>query len=255
MDKQQYKQQLKTLQVQLIQLQQWVVNSGQKLVVIFEGRDAAGKGGAIKAISEKLNPRVVRIAALGKPSDKERQQWYFQRYVEHLPSAGEIVLFDRSWYNRAGVEKVMGFCSDGEHQEFLRACPEFELMLIRSGIRLVKYWFSVSADVQEQRFQERLDNPLKRWKFSDMDLVSRSRWREYSQARNEMFEHTNSKNSPWYVIDGDHDKKARLNCISHLLSLMPYKEFSFPKVELPGMDDKHRDLPIPQTVQRVPDSV
>ncbi|MBT1063178.1 polyphosphate kinase 2 [Bowmanella sp. Y26] len=253
MDKQEYKQQLKTLQVELIQLQQWVASSGQKLVVIFEGRDAAGKGGAIKAISERLNPRIVRIAALGKPSDKEREQWYFQRYVEQLPSAGEIVLFDRSWYNRAGVEKVMGFCNDEEHQEFLRACPEFERMLIRSGIRLVKYWFSVSADVQEQRFQERLDNPLKRWKFSDMDLISRSRWREYSQARNEMFKHTDTEDSPWYIIDANHDKKARLNCISHLLSLVPYQQLPFPKVELPGMEEHHRDLAIPDKVKRIPE--
>lgn len=253
MNKQDYKRQLKALQVQLIQLQQWVAGSGQKLAVIFEGRDAAGKGGAIRVISEKLNPRIVRIVALGKPSDKERQQWYFQRYVEHLPGAGEIVLFDRSWYNRAGVEKVMDFCTEEEHQEFLRACPEFERMLIRSGIRLVKYWFSVSAEVQEQRFVERLENPLKRWKFSDMDLISRSRWREYSQARNQMFEHTDTDDSPWYVVDGDHDKKARLNCISHLLSLVPYKDMSFPEVELPQMDDKHRDVPIPDKVKRTPE--
>ncbi|WP_088328604.1 polyphosphate kinase 2 [Lacimicrobium sp. SS2-24] len=252
MNKQDYKKHLRQLQQELIHLQQWVAETGQKLVVVFEGRDAAGKGGAIKAISERLNPRIVRTVALGKPSDKERQQWYFQRYVEHLPAAGEMVLFDRSWYNRAGVEKVMGFCTDNEYQEFLRACPEFERMLIRSGMFLVKYWFSVSADVQELRFKERLNNPLKRWKFSDMDLISRRRWREYSVARNQMFAYTDTPESPWYVIDSNEDKTARLNCMAHLLSLLPYQPVPFPEVTLPDISESHRDIALPENIKRVP---
>ncbi|GAB3015211.1 polyphosphate kinase 2 [Bowmanella dokdonensis] len=252
MKKQHYKEELKKLQEQLIQLQQWVVEHNKRLVVIFEGRDAAGKGGVIAAITKRLNPRIVRIAALGKPSDKESRQWYFQRYVEQLPAGGEIVLFDRSWYNRAGVEKVMEFCTQEQHREFLRTCPEFERMLIRADIMLVKYWFNISAGVQEKRFQSRLSNPLKRWKFSRMDLISRSRWRQYSQARNEMFEHTDTDDCPWYVVEANHKRPARLNCIHHLLSLIPYEEVPFDRVELPAIDQTKGDIPIPDNVCRVP---
>ncbi|MDF2179816.1 polyphosphate kinase 2 [Aliiglaciecola sp. CAU 1673] len=241
MKKEDYTKELKALQVELVYLQEWVKAKGIKLVVIFEGRDAAGKGGVIKAITDKLNPRVVRVAALGKPSDKERHQWYFQRYVEQLPAAGEIVLFDRSWYNRAGVEKVMGFCSDEEYRDFLLDCPEFERMLQRSGIVLLKYWFAISEKVQEKRFLSRLNNLVKRWKFSDMDLVSRSHWAEYSICRDKMFAHTDTEDCPWYVVDGDHKRTARLNCISHLLSQLPYEKIAFPKVKLPKLmeEDSH----------------
>jgi polyphosphate kinase 2 len=208
------------------------------VVVIFEGRDAAGKGGVIKRIAEKLNPRVCRIAALPAPNEREKTQWYFQRYVTHLPAAGEIVLFDRSWYNRAGVEKVMGFCSDEQHQDFLRACPEFEKMLIRSGTILIKYWFSVSDEEQEKRFLERINNPLKRWKFSPMDLESRSRWVAYSQAKDEMFAYTDTKHSPWWVVNSDNKKAARLNCISHFLSQIDYQDIEHEEIILPDIDKK-----------------
>ncbi len=210
-----------------------MVQKGLKLVVLFEGRDAAGKGGAIKAITGRLNPRVVRIAALGKPTEKELTQWYFQRYVAHLPSAGEIVLFDRSWYNRAGVEKVMGFCSDDEHAEFLKTCPEFESMISRSGTLLVKYWFSVSAKEQEKRFSERLTNPLKRWKFSDIDLASREKWDDYTKAKDEMFRFTDTPNNPWHIVEADNKYIARLNCIRHLLSQVPYEPIEHSLVSLP----------------------
>ncbi|WP_163134256.1 polyphosphate kinase 2 [Agarivorans sp. Alg241-V36] len=237
-DKKAYEKRLEELQTELVKLQQWVVAKGLKVVVIFEGRDAAGKGGVIKRIAEKLNPRVCRIAALPAPNEREKTQWYFQRYVAHLPAAGEIVLFDRSWYNRAGVEKVMGFCSDEQHQDFLRACPEFEKMLIRSGTILIKYWFSVSDEEQEKRFLERINNPLKRWKFSPMDLESRSRWVAYSQAKDEMFAYTDTKHSPWWVVNSDNKKAARLNCISHFLSQIDYQDIEHEEIILPDIDKK-----------------
>lgn len=228
-----YQKELARLQIELVKLQEWVKHQGLKIVVIFEGRDAAGKGGVIKRIGDCLNPRVCRVVALGKPSDRERTQWYFQRYVAHLPAAGEMVLFDRSWYNRAGVERVMGFCSYQEYNEFLRSCPEFEAMLLRSGIILLKYWFSVSDQEQERRFQARIDNPTKRWKLSPMDLKSREKWLEYSQAKDEMFAATDTPESPWYVVDADDKKRARLNCISHLLSKIEYQDLTPQPIELP----------------------
>ncbi|MEM6357000.1 MAG: polyphosphate kinase 2 [Pseudomonadota bacterium] len=227
-----YLKELARLQIELVKMQEWVRETGAKIVVIFEGRDAAGKGGVIKRITDPLNPRVCRIAALPAPTEREKHQWYFQRYVEHLPTGGEIVLFDRSWYNRAGVERVMGFCSDEEHSEFLRSCPEFERMLIRSGLRIVKYWFSVSDAEQERRFQNRLKDPTKRWKLSPMDLESRRRWVEYSEAKDVMFAHTDIAEAPWYVVDAEVKKHARLNCISHLLSLIPYVEVTPPPITL-----------------------
>ncbi len=227
-----YEKEMLRLQIELVKLQEWIKASGLKMVVIFEGRDAAGKGGAIKSIMECLNPRVCRVVALGTPTEKEKTQWYFQRYVPHLPSAGEMVLFDRSWYNRAGVERVMGFCTDDEYWEFLRSCPNFERMLIRSGIVLVKYWFSVSEDEQEKRFQSRLADPTKRWKLSAMDLKSRDLWVEYSKAKDEMFSYTDTKISPWFVVDADDKKKARLNTIRHLLTMIPYHDLTPEPVEL-----------------------
>jgi len=219
-----YEAELVRLQIELVKLQEWVKATGLRVVVLFEGRDAAGKGGAITRITEATNPRVVRVVALGTPSDRERTQWYFQRYVAELPAAGEIVLFDRSWYNRAGVERVMGFATDDEVQEFLRDCPQFENMLIRSGITLIKYWFSVSDEEQERRFQGRIDSPLKRWKLSPMDIESRARWQDYSFAKDEMFASTDTKQSPWWVVNGEDKRSARLNCISHLLSTIPYED-------------------------------
>lgn len=219
-----YEKELHRLQVQLAMLQRWVKKEGLRVVALFEGRDAAGKGGTIKRISDKMNPRVCRVVALGTPTEREKTQWYFQRYFAHLPAAGEIVLFDRSWYNRAGVERVMGFCTEEEYQEFLRSCPEFERMLVRSGIVLIKYWFSISDEEQERRFHKRLKDPKRRWKLSPMDVESRMRWIEYSQAKDEMFVHTDIKQAPWYVVNADNKKRARLNCISHFLSLIPYEE-------------------------------
>ncbi|MDA5310517.1 polyphosphate kinase 2 [Vibrio cholerae] len=236
LDKKVYERELELLQIELVKLQEWVKQEKLKLLVIFEGRDAAGKGGVIKTITEKLNPRVCRIAALPAPTEKEKTQWYFQRYVAHLPAAGEIVLFDRSWYNRAGVEKVMGFCSDEEYQEFLRSCPEFERMLQRSGIILLKYWFSVSDEEQERRFIERINTPLKRWKFSPMDLESRQRWAAYSRAKDEMFAYTDTKHCPWWVVPSDDKKRARLNCISHLLSSVEYQEIEHAPITLPEIN-------------------
>lgn len=233
LNKKTYEAELEKLQIELVKLQQWVKQEGLKVVVLFEGRDAAGKGGVIKRITEKLNPRICRIVALSQPTEKEKSQWYFQRYVAHLPSAGEITLFDRSWYNRAGVEKVMGFCNDDEYEEFLRSCPEFERMLQRSGIILIKYWFSVSDEEQEKRFLERINTPLKRWKFSPMDLESRNRWAEYSAAKDKMFAYTDTKQCPWWVVNADNKKKARLNCISHLLNQIPYQELEYPPLNLP----------------------
>lgn len=228
-----YELELARLQRELVKLQEWVRHEGLKVVVIFEGRDAAGKGGTIKRIAERTNPRVVRVVALDKPTDRERGQWYFQRYVEQLPAAGEVVLFDRSWYNRAGVEHVMGFCTDDEYHEFLRSCPEFEELLIRAGIILVKYWFSVSDEEQERRFQERIKNPEKRWKLSPMDLESRVRWADYSRAKDTMFAHTDTGASPWWVVNADDKKRARLNCISHLLSEIPYEDVTSAPLTLP----------------------
>ncbi|HOQ04372.1 MAG TPA: polyphosphate kinase 2 [Anaerohalosphaeraceae bacterium] len=233
LDKKFYEKELEKLQIELVKLQEWIKHKGLKVVVIFEGRDAAGKGGVIKRIIQKLNPRICRVVALGTPTEKERTQWYFQRYVAHLPSAGEMVLFDRSWYNRAGVERVMGFCTEEEYREFLRSCPEFERMLIRSGIILIKYWFSVSDEEQERRFQARLKDPTKRWKLSPMDLESRARWVEYSKAKDEMFAHTDIKQAPWYVVEADDKRRARLNCIAHLLSMIPYKDLTPPPIKLP----------------------
>jgi polyphosphate kinase len=239
-------EELARMQIELVKLQEWVKHEGLKIVVLFEGRDAAGKGGVIKRITESLNPRICRVVALGRPTERERTSWYFQRYVEHLPSAGEIVLFDRSWYNRAGVEHVMGFCTDKEYQEFLRSCPEFEQMLIRSGIILVKYWFSVSDQEQEKRFQSRMLDPTRSWKLSPMDLESRSKWVEYSKAKDAMFAHTDTKQSPWRVVKADDKKCARLNCIRHLLSLVPYKDLTPTPPELPARP------PAPENYTRPP---
>ncbi len=228
-----YEKELIKLQLELVKLQEWIRARGLKVVVIFEGRDAAGKGGAIKRITESLNPRVCRVVALPTPTEREKTQWYFQRYAPHLPAAGEMVLFDRSWYNRAGVERVMGFCSEDEYREFLRSVPEFERMLVRSGIILVKYWFSVSDKEQEKRFQARIDDPTKRWKLSPMDLQSRARWVEYSKAKDEMFAHTDIKQAPWYVVNADNKMCARLNCIRHLLSLIPFEDLTPEPIVLP----------------------
>jgi polyphosphate kinase 2 len=228
-----YEGELARLHVELVKLQEWIKARGLKVVVIFEGRDAAGKGGTIKRITETLNPRVCRVVALGTPTEREKTQWYFQRYVPHLPAAGEMVLFDRSWYNRAGVEHVMGFCTEEEYREFLRSCPEFERMLVRSGITVIKYWFSVSNEEQERRFQSRIDDRTKRWKLSPMDLQSRARWVEYSKAKDDMFASTDIKQAPWYVVNSDDKRRARLNCISHLLSLVPYKDLTPEPIRLP----------------------
>ena len=228
-----YDKNMQRLQRELVKLQDWVRQEGLRVCVLFEGRDAAGKGGTIKRIVERTNPRVVRVAALGTPTEKEKTQWYFQRYVEHLPAGGEIVLFDRSWYNRAGVERVMGFCTDAEYTEFLRSCPEFEAMLIHAGIVLVKYWFSVSDEEQERRFQARIEDPEKRWKLSPMDLEARARWADYSRAKDEMFRFTDTKVSPWWVVNADDKRRARLNCISHLLSQVPYEDITSKPLVLP----------------------
>lgn len=237
-----YVSELARLQFELLKLQEWVRIEGLKVAVLFEGRDAAGKGGVIKRITESLNPRICKVVALGTPTERERGQWYFQRYVPHLPARGEIILFDRSWYNRAGVERVMGFCTDEEHEEFLRSCPLFEEMLVRSGIHLIKYWFSVSDEEQEKRFIERMHNPMKRWKLSPMDLESRRRWVDYSRAKDVMLEHTDHKMAPWNIIDADNKKRARLNCIAHLLHQIPYKDLSPVELPLPPRqpDDGYR---------------
>jgi len=235
MKKDTYYKELRKLEIELIKLQEWVKAKKLKVVVIFEGRDAAGKGGVIKTIAGCLNPRICRVVALGTPTEKEKTQWYFQRYVANLPAGGEIVLFDRSWYNKAGVEKVMGFCTNEEYEEFLRSCPEFEKMLIRSGIILIKYWFSVSDHEQEKRFQDRIKDPTKRWKISPMDIESRDKWVEYSMAKDKMFAYTDTKQSPWYVVEGDDKRRARLNCISHLLSLIPYEDLTPKPFKLPPL--------------------
>ena len=221
-----YEKELARLQVELVKFQEWIKHEGLKVAVIFEGRDAAGKGGVIKRITQSLNPRLCRVIALGRPTEKEKTSWYFQRYVAHLPAAGEMVLFDRSWYNRVGVEHVMGFCTEFEYQECLRSCPEFERMLVRSGIILIKYWFSVSDEQQETRFQRRMEDRTRSWKLSPMDIEARSRWVEYSKAKDEMFKHTDIKQAPWFVVKADSKKCARLNCITHLLSTIPYKDLT-----------------------------
>jgi len=232
-ERRRYFAELLRLQGELVKLQDWVVASGHKIVILFEGRDAAGKGGVIKRITQRLNPRVCRVAALPAPNDRERTQWYFQRYVAHLPAAGEIILFDRSWYNRAGVERVMGFCSDEQYEEFFRTVPEFEKMLVRSGIQLIKYWFSISDEEQHLRFLSRIRDPLKQWKLSPMDLESRRRWEAYTRAKEVMLARTHIPEARWWVVEGDDKKKARLNCIDHLLSQVPYSGIAHPAVELP----------------------
>jgi len=250
----QYFRELFRLQGELVKLQDWVIASGHKVVILFEGRDAAGKGGVIKRITQRLNPRVCRVAALPAPNDRERTQWYFQRYVAHLPAAGEMVLFDRSWYNRAGVERVMGFCSDAEYEEFFRAVPEFEKMLAGSGIQIIKYWFSISDEEQNLRFLGRIHDPLKQWKLSPMDLESRRRWEEYTRAKEVMLARTHIAEAPWWVVQADDKKKARLNCIHHLLAQMPYQETEHPPVVLPARV-RHEDYvrqPVPPDIV-VPD--
>ncbi len=237
MTKAEFERELKRLQRELVIQQQYLISTGQRVVVIFEGRDAAGKGGVIKRISERVSPRHTRIVALGTPTEREKSQWYFQRYVEHLPAAGEMVLFDRSWYNRAGVERVMGFCTEDEYREFLRSCPEFERMLVRSGIQLIKYWVSVSPDVQEERFQARVNDPMRQWKLSPMDIESRDKWIEYSRAKDEMFAVCDIKQAPWWVVDADDKRRARLNCMAHLLATVPYKNLHPEKVMLPPRPD------------------
>lgn len=228
-----YAKELAKFELELVKLQETIKTEGMRVVVVFEGRDAAGKGGVIKRITQSLNPRICKVVALGTPTEREKSQWYFQRYVAHLPAAGEMVLFDRSWYNRAGVERVMGFCTDEEYEDFLSSAPKFEKMLVRSGIILIKYWFSVSDDEQERRFQDRIKNPVKRWKLSPMDLESRKHWVEYSRAKDTMFERTDHKEAPWYVVDADSKGRARLNCISHLLSKIPYKNLIPEELSLP----------------------
>ena len=232
-DNKEYEKELARLQTELVKLQEWIKQEGLKVVIIFEGRDAAGKGGVIKRITQRLNPRICRVVALGTPTEREKSQWYFQRYVPHLPAMGEMVLFDRSWYNRAGVERVMGFCTEKQYQEFFRTCPEFERMLVRSGIILIKYWFSVSDEEQERRFKARIDDRTKRWKLSPMDLASREKWIEYSIAKDEMFKYTDIKQAPWYVVNADNKKRARLNCINHILSIIPYNDLTPEPITLP----------------------
>jgi polyphosphate kinase 2 len=233
-----YDAELGRLQTELVKMQEWIVHEGLRLCVLFEGRDTAGKGGTIKRIMERLNARYARVVALGTPSEREKSQWYFQRYVPHLPAAGEIVLFDRSWYNRAGVEHVMGFCTPSEYDEFLRTCPQIERALVHSGIVLVKYWMSLSDEEQERRFLERIDNPGKRWKLSPMDLQARARWVDYAEAKDEMFSFTDIKEAPWYVVDANDKKCARLNLISHLLSVVPYQEIPYEAVKLPSRQER-----------------
>jgi polyphosphate kinase 2 len=244
---------LARLQVELVRLQEWVVQEGLKVVVLFEGRDTAGKGGVIQRISERTNPRVIRVVALGKPSDRERTQWYFQRYVAHLPAAGEMVLFDRSWYNRAGVERVMGFCTAEEYEEFMRSCPQFERILQRSGIVLQKYWLSISDEEQERRFKARLKDSAKRWKLSSVDLEARARWVDYAEAKDEMFAYTDTKESPWFVVQGDDKRTARLNLISHLLEQFSYERVKQDPIELPPRQERAYVRPPIDTQTFVPE--
>lgn len=245
-----YFRELFRMQIELVKLQDWVAHTGHKVVVLFEGRDAAGKGGVIKRITQRLNPRICRVAALPAPNERERTQWYFQRYVSHLPAAGEIVLFDRSWYNRAGVERVMGFCNEYEYEEFFRTVPDFERMLVRSGIQVIKYWFSISDDEQYLRFMGRIHDPLKQWKLSPMDLESRKRWEQYTKAKEVMLERTHISEAPWWVVEAIDKKKARLNCIHHLLTQIPYTEVKRASIELPPRE-RHEDYvrrPVPKTM-------
>ena len=244
-----YEKELARLQLELIKLQEHIKNKGLKVVVVFEGRDTAGKGGTIKRITEALNPRVCRVVALGTPTEREKTQWYFQRYVAHLPAAGEMVLFDRSWYNRAGVERVMNFCTDEEYQEFLRSCPEFERMLVRSGIFLIKYWLSVDAEEQARRFRDRIENPSKRWKISEMDLEARKRWVDYSRAKDDMFKYTDIKQAPWFVVESHDKRRARLNCIAHLLSQIPYEDLRLEPMELPPLQSDQHYIRTPKSDQ------
>jgi polyphosphate kinase len=244
-----YEKELRRMQIELVKLQEWIKHKGLKVVVLFEGRDAAGKGGVIKRITESLNPRVCRVVALGTPTEREKTQWYFQRYVPHLPAAGEMLLFDRSWYNRPNVERVMGFCTEAQVQEFFRSCPEFERMLVRSGIILIKYWFSVSNEEQERRFRDRIDDPTKRWKLSPMDLESRAKWVEYSKAKDDNFRYTDIKQAPWHVVNADNKKSARLNCISHLLSIIPYEDLTPDPIELPPRQENTSYIRPPITDQ------
>jgi polyphosphate kinase 2 len=244
-----YEDEMVKLQIELVRLQEWIKYKGLRVVVLFEGRDAAGKGGSIKRITESLNPRICRVVALGIPTEKEKTQWYFQRYVPHLPAAGEMVLFDRSWYNRAGVERVMGFCTEAEYWDFLRSCPNFETMLIRSGIILIKYWFSVSDKEQEKRFIQRIEDPTRRWKISPMDVESRTKWVEYSKAKDEMFAYSDTKQSPWYVVEADDKRRARLNCISHLLSMVPHGDVPREKIVLPPLERDKAYVRPPMTEQ------
>lgn len=244
-----YEDELAKMQLELVKLQEWIKYKGLRVVVLFEGRDAAGKGGTIKRITETLNPRIVRVVALGVPTEKEKSQWYFQRYVAHLPAAGEMVLFDRSWYNRAGVEKVMGFCTETEYWDFLRSCPNFESMLIRSGIVLIKYWFSVSDKEQEQRFLQRINDPTRRWKISPMDVESRTKWVDYSKAKDDMFAYTDTKQSPWFVVEADDKRRARLNCITHLLDQIKYKEVPREKITLPPLEKEKSYVRPPMSEQ------
>ncbi len=254
LSKKTYEKELKKLEIELVKLQEWIKQEGLKVVIVFEGRDAAGKGGAIKSITQCLNARLCRVVALGKPSDYERTQWYFQRYTAELPAAGEMVLFDRSWYNRAGVEHVMGFCTHEEYVEFLRSCPEFEDMIQRAGIILIKYWFSVSDNEQEKRFIERIKDPRKRWKFSPMDLEARARWVEYSKAKDDMFNATDTQLSPWYTIDADDKRRARLNCIHHLLAKIPYEDVLPTEIKLPPIQNNMVYVRPPMNLQTfIPD--
>lgn len=253
--KKMYEKELRRLQIELVKLQEWIKHNGLKVVVIFEGRDAAGKGGTIKRITASLNPRICRVVALGTPTEREKSQWYFQRYVAQLPAGGEMVLFDRSWYNRAGVEHVMGFCTDDEYNEFLRSCPEFERMLVRSGIILIKYWFSVSDQEQERRFQARLDDPTKRWKLSPMDLQSRSRWVDYSRAKDAMFAYTDIKQAPWFVVNADDKRRAHLNVITHLLAHIPHEDLTPDMITLPPRQEERGYVRPPITDQTFVPSV
>jgi polyphosphate kinase 2 len=250
-----FDRELERLQRELVLMQEYIRARGLKVVVILEGRDAAGKGGVIKRIMERLNPRVCHVVALGTPTEREQTQWYFQRYMAHLPGAGEMTLFDRSWYNRAGVERVMGFCTAAEYKEFMRSCPEFERMLIRSGIKIIKYWFSISDDEQERRFQARSKDPLKRWKLSPMDVKSRAKWVEYSRAKDEMFADTDIEEAPWYVVHADDKRRARLNCITHLLSMIPYEDLTPPPIKLPRRQSDANYVRPPMDKQKFVDEV
>ena len=256
MKRKEYEKALRKLQIELCTLQDWVKQGGLRVVVVFEGRDAAGKGGTIKAITERVSPRVFRVVALPAPSDREKAEIYFQRYLSHFPTAGEIVIFDRSWYNRAGVEYVMGFCTKAQHRRFLKVCPEFELFIVDDGIIFIKYWLEVSDDEQKRRFEARINDPLRQWKLSPTDLCSRSKWYEYSRARDIMFEATNTKFAPWYIVRSDDKRRARLNCIRHLLGLIPYKKLSQEKPILPdrSKDDAYDDLASLEGMQFVAES-